>query len=176
MPDQHEIKHWGNTSWLLPDQHYLGPRAQYSAIWKSLDSARALRVLQDDAFFQKQVFWDGYEKAVSETFSGSLSLTFEIIFVTPRHAITLSIWFRIVEDYFSSKLIRNSDKLVALEGLAELLHKQTGNDYVAGMWRQNLENMLCQESKQEKEEKRIVSYVTLIWSWASLNRSIQVWQ
>lgn len=44
-------------------------------------------------------------------------------------------WFRIVRIYSQCRLTKAEDRLVALSGVARYFHQQTGDEYVAGLWR-----------------------------------------
>jgi hypothetical protein len=44
--------------------------------------------------------------------------------------------------YSRAKLTKHSDKLVALSGLAHAVQRESGDQYVAGLWRKDLEYSL----------------------------------
>ncbi|PVH71590.1 HET-domain-containing protein, partial [Cadophora sp. DSE1049] len=58
----------------------------------------------------------------------------------------LSLWKRIVENYSRLRLTKGTDKLIALAGIAKIMSRRIFNgrdeDYIAGMWRANLESQL----------------------------------
>jgi len=102
-------------------------------------------------------------------------------------------WQRLVMQYSTRKLTRDSDKLPALSGLANLVATKTGDTYLAGLWKSNLLNGLswtikayepthsCSDPKHDAEmppaTKSVVKYPTEYrapsWSWASLDAEIE---
>ncbi|KAE8444137.1 hypothetical protein EG329_000825 [Mollisiaceae sp. DMI_Dod_QoI] len=56
------------------------------------------------------------------------------------------VWKRVVETYSKMRLTKATDKLIALAGIAKIMSRRILNgrdeDYVAGMWRDNLESQL----------------------------------
>jgi hypothetical protein len=56
------------------------------------------------------------------------------------------VWKRIVENYSRLRLTKGTDKLIALAGIAKIMSRRIFNgrdeDYIAGMWRANLESQL----------------------------------
>jgi len=56
------------------------------------------------------------------------------------------VWKRVVETYSKMRLTKATDKLIALAGIAKIMSRRIFNgrdeDYVAGMWRKNLESQL----------------------------------
>ncbi|KAK0709351.1 heterokaryon incompatibility protein-domain-containing protein [Lasiosphaeria miniovina] len=114
-------------------------------------------------FGQQQVFWECFEKDAAEAHPSVLpdSLTkllgarFKIL--NPKAALPDSsmnytafdynsilslVWSRIVDLYSECKLTYPGDKLIAISGLAKRISTVLQDEYVAGMWRRNLENEL----------------------------------
>jgi hypothetical protein len=84
----------------------------------------------------------------------------------------IDFWNCVVSIYSRCELTFEKDKLVALAGVARALKVQMGCDYLAGMWRIELErNLLWSvESKFTRpEEDRAPS-----WSWASVDGEIKM--
>jgi hypothetical protein len=56
------------------------------------------------------------------------------------------VWKRVMETYSYTRLTKATDKLIALAGIAKIMSRRILNgrdeDYVAGMWRDNLESQL----------------------------------
>lgn len=78
-------------------------------------------------------------------------------------------WFRIIKNYSSRKLSFQSDKLVAISGLAQKMRHLLGEDvYIAGIWKSNLLHSLLW-SANKSSLKRSVEYCAPSWSWASMN-------
>lgn len=83
-----------------------------------------------------------------------------------------SMWDSLVNNYSTTKLTQQTDKLVALSGLAESWQKQLHDEYFAGLWRTNMyQNLLwCVAILPEfdKQPQRPATYVAPSWSWASI--------
>ncbi|KAK5675702.1 hypothetical protein LTS10_011802 [Elasticomyces elasticus] len=83
-------------------------------------------------------------------------------------------WLKHIENYSSRKLTYESDKLVAVSGLAKQLATATGDIYYAGLWKNHIIEDLCWRTYPVEEERRQVSGgFAHIWSWASLNGDIK---
>jgi hypothetical protein len=82
-----------------------------------------------------------------------------------------ALWYHILQDYTKRELTKGSDKLPALSGLARIVEGQTGDTYVAGLWRSNLlEGMLWQAIGTYRGATSAPSeYRAPSWSWASIN-------
>ncbi|KAI1777266.1 heterokaryon incompatibility protein-domain-containing protein [Hypoxylon cercidicola] len=111
------------------------------------------------------------------------------------------IWAQCVSMYSRTKLTRLSDKLVAISGVARWVHEQEASlcvdessenerkedEYLAGLWRKNLETQLLwrvlqpnakrdkkpskglKQNKDNKYHYRPKEYLAPSWSWASTN-------
>ena len=62
---------------------------------------------------------------------------------SPRTLLPKSMWPWIVQHYSRCKLTFNEDKFPAVSGLARVLHLQTNDQYLAGLWRRDIELQLC---------------------------------
>jgi hypothetical protein len=89
----------------------------------------------------------------------------------PTPAMIRQIWREIVKSYSRRRLTVGEDKLPALSGVARLLGKATGDQYVAGLWRRALPFDLlwrCDQSMPLGSTKcRKPS-----WSWTSVDSGI----
>jgi hypothetical protein len=83
-----------------------------------------------------------------------------------------SIWDSLVDDYSTTKLTKQTDKLVALSGLAESWQQHLHDEYLAGLWRMNLyRNLLWRVAIRpefDEQPQRPGTYVAPSWSWASI--------
>lgn len=75
-------------------------------------------------------------------------------------------WQWIVESYSRCELTKSSDKLVAISGLARNMQLQTGEQYVAGLRREDIEQQLCR-LPFGGTWTRLTLYRAPTWSWAS---------
>jgi hypothetical protein len=78
-------------------------------------------------------------------------------------------WNTIVA-YYSKKLLTNeSDRLIALYGIAQSIQKQyTKGEYVAGLWKEHLLNQLMWTTYKNLKKRRPAAYRAPSWSWASV--------
>ncbi|KAI0552459.1 heterokaryon incompatibility protein-domain-containing protein [Xylaria curta] len=96
------------------------------------------------------------------------------------------IWVQCVSTYSQTKLTLQSDKLVAISGIARWIHGQTThgentNVYLAGLWRENLHSQLVWSvvdriediHEDEYHHTRPTQYLAPSWSWASTNRCVR---
>lgn len=87
-------------------------------------------------------------------------------------------WVRIVEDYSARDLSFQSDKLVAVSGLAKIIGQVTElqrgatDQYCAGLWRSSLIPGLSWQVSKEGQAGRQESYRAPTWSWASIDGQV----
>ncbi|KUJ11207.1 HET-domain-containing protein [Mollisia scopiformis] len=86
-------------------------------------------------------------------------------------------WREIIQLYSRAKLTYSKDKLIALSGVARQFQSVTGDQYVAGLWKTDLEIYLCwrvesSESLQPIPDPETSVYQAPSWSWASSNQAI----
>lgn len=82
-------------------------------------------------------------------------------------------WPQIVRIYSAANLTFGKDKLPALSGVARLGYNETGDQYLAGLWRNNLESQLCWRLWGVQPLKR-PSFRAPTWSWASIDGKV-IW-
>lgn len=88
-------------------------------------------------------------------------------------------WYNIVQRYTERYLTVESDKLPAIGGLAERvflergLNNGPGDEYVAGLWRNNLlSDLIWQTFVEDIKRSTPTSYTAPSWSWASVNEPV----
>jgi hypothetical protein len=81
------------------------------------------------------------------------------------------LWKGIVETYTACQLTYTRDKLIALSGVANLMEQALGDQYCAGLWRENLATQLFWISGSDRQQLclRPDPYRAPSWSWASLD-------
>lgn len=79
-------------------------------------------------------------------------------------------WEMLLMDYTRAGLTKETDKLVAISGLAKALAAQSGIQYLAGLWNYDLERQL--HWHVESSSKRPDVFRAPSWSWASTNSII----
>ncbi|KAH7071406.1 heterokaryon incompatibility protein-domain-containing protein [Paraphoma chrysanthemicola] len=126
-------------------------------------------------FTSTQVFWECYQKVACEMFPDEFphSLAYSDYYFQ-KQPVSISMWSWIAQRYSSCNLTRTEDKLVAISGFAREIQSQTRDQYVAGMWRKDLEFQLCWETLVGQKCQRITPYRAPTWSWASLNCRISI--
>ncbi|KAH9210485.1 hypothetical protein DL95DRAFT_258640, partial [Leptodontidium sp. 2 PMI_412] len=104
-------------------------------------------------FTRKEIFWECCER-----------------FACQKENLSMKAWAQLVQWYSTCKLTKQTDRLVAVSGIARAFESQLKYFYLCGLWRNNLEMQLCwgvawgTESPVETVSE---SYVTPSWSWAS---------
>jgi hypothetical protein len=77
-------------------------------------------------------------------------------------------WRHIMRVCSRSQLTFSSDRLVSISGIAQKFRKLFPDDeYVAGMWRKDLERLLCWSVDAPQQDDPL-KYQAPSWSWASL--------
>ena len=122
-----------------------------------------------------QLFWECRENNACETFPISLPEHFPVeqgwVYVNDAGSELYELWRSIMISYSQGRLTHDSDKLVAISGVARNIAQQFRGEYVAGMWRENLiEQLLWFVSGAP--EPRPSGYRAPSWSWASVNGAI----
>jgi hypothetical protein len=87
--------------------------------------------------------------------------------------ISKLMWPTLIEMYSECHLTISSDKLVAVSGLARNLQSQTKEQYVAGLWREELELQLCWGVSFERYTQTALPYRAPSWSWVSVDSQIK---
>ncbi|KAF4632764.1 hypothetical protein G7Y89_g5364 [Cudoniella acicularis] len=81
------------------------------------------------------------------------------------------LWFGLVEAYSECQLTQETDKLVALSGIAQRVQEWTGWAYLAGLWKENLLYDLLWRLKGTPTHRKS-TYIAPTWSWASVEGKI----
>jgi len=82
-----------------------------------------------------------------------------------------NVWDMIVGRYTSGALTHESDKLIAIAGLAAKMENEIGGQYLAGMWRNHLAYQLLWQARGQTattSRTRPPEYRAPTWSWASM--------
>lgn len=84
---------------------------------------------------------------------------------------TVEQWRNIVERYTLGNLTNGEDKLVAIAGVAKVAYEGNGYEYLAGMWKPWLNELIGWEPKRILPKPR--SYRAPSWSWAAVDGPIR---
>jgi hypothetical protein len=71
------------------------------------------------------------------------------------------------EDYSRRVLTCSSDRLLAISGIARLIHKQINSSYLAGLWLRDIAYGLGWQHKNPAALPRRVCHMWPSWSWVS---------
>lgn len=86
-------------------------------------------------------------------------------------------WKRIIERYSTTSITKESDRLIALAGIAQMISRQIGNKvwYVAGLWEKWLASQLLwrvnsayADGTYSFPQRRARNYIAPTFSWASI--------
>jgi hypothetical protein len=77
-------------------------------------------------------------------------------------------WYSILQDYATRELSIESDKLVAISGLARLVSEKTGYTYKSGLWLEDIHSGLAWNRPHAPTTRRLKNYTAPSWSWASI--------
>lgn len=93
-----------------------------------------------------------------------------------KKSLINSPWIKIVQSYSGTHLTHQSDKLVALSGVAKQFVSLIHDEYVAGLWRNQLPHYLCWRTRRDPatSPNPPPQYLAPTWSWASVNREV-IW-
>jgi hypothetical protein len=91
------------------------------------------------------------------------------------------LWSDIVEKYSRSSLSFESDKLVAIAGLAAEIQRIVRDEYCAGLWKKQLSSHLLWRANPTDRKQRdglisgqdSLEYIAPSWSWASIQYPVE---
>lgn len=109
-----------------------------SRAWAFQERILSSRVLH---FGSGDLFWECRTKNASEYFPNGL-FPYDKRPSSRRPKPSLDNWPQIIELYSKCKMTYYSDKLVALAGVACISQRDIGDEYVAGLWRTRMEELL----------------------------------
>lgn len=125
------------------------------------------------------VFWECRESLVSEFHpTGMPSVeSFHSLVYGKDEMRADCFWRFVVKLYSSATLTERRDKFPALAGIARAVAGMTGDEYLAGLWKRDIEFHLCwSATRPERERKRLDSqgpdWRAPSWSWASIERPV----
>ncbi|TVY15015.1 hypothetical protein LARI1_G006653 [Lachnellula arida] len=154
----------------------IAPSEFYGSVVKSHLAGRAWalqeRLLSPRTlhFSKTELFWECRHCDASESFpEGSPQFEHRHMFHRDRKPIS-EIWHTIVKLYTGAQLTFAKDKMTAISGIAQRAFEENGDQYLAGLWRKDIELQLlwCQQSPG----RRLLSgseYRAPSWSWASVD-------
>jgi hypothetical protein len=123
-------------------------------------------------FTETQVFWECNEQPACDAYPDGVTASMidgdQYKFTRKRQTLGRNRWRGIIDQYVRTDLSYGKDQLVTIAGLAQEVQSSTNEEYVAGVWREKIEDMRCHLwSSRGKAVKNLVS-ANPSWSWASL--------
>ncbi|KAK1725429.1 heterokaryon incompatibility protein-domain-containing protein, partial [Colletotrichum acutatum] len=85
---------------------------------------------------------------------------------------TPSPWGALVDIYTSRTLSFNTDRALAMSGVAERFAVLTGDEYAAGLWKRSIRDELLWRVEQNERKNRSTVYQGPSWSWFAVNSSV----
>lgn len=124
-------------------------------------------------FGSRGVFWDCKEGFASEYFR-TLAPYGASLAEAAGCIRSIYFWQIVVATYSNAYLTYRSDKLRALAGMARAAFDITGDDYLSGIWRANIEHDLCwrvvgPRRTRKRVDRQDPDWIAPSWSWASID-------
>jgi hypothetical protein len=84
-------------------------------------------------------------------------------------------WTQLVEYYSKCSLTFDTDRLIAISGIAKILQGTFGDAYCAGIWKYGLHDYLLWRVLREgfRKTAQPPAYLAPTWSWASANGGVE---
>ncbi|KAH7348953.1 heterokaryon incompatibility protein-domain-containing protein [Rhexocercosporidium sp. MPI-PUGE-AT-0058] len=159
--------------------------------WVAQERALSVRTLH---FGKEQLFWECMCRNASEVFPKGIQrgtmmqdpkreleelgigLEVDRLSVRTIRGMTLEQqqWLPVIEIYTQCALTFAKDKLVAISGMARELSKDMKCEYLAGLWRRDLEHQLLWKAKKAHPATRKEDMRGPSWSWASVDGRIEI--
>ena len=130
-------------------------------------------------FGKDQIAWECQASRACESFPDEippLSLPFEDLFSLRTEllhqgtTLTSNLWPKIAEEFASGGLTQETDKCIAISGIAEEIHAYTGDMYYGGLWRNCFVPQMSWTIHRLSNERHGISprrskYRAPSWSW-----------
>jgi len=131
--------------------------------WALQERLLAARTLH---FAATELFWECHEVTCCESFPLRTPENIDKGVIRPTKWVRPSaLWESVTASYSACKLTYPKDKFVAISGIAREVQKLNQDEYVAGMWRENMEAQLCWFSRKRSILQSTSEYIAPTWSW-----------
>ncbi|KAK8104633.1 uncharacterized protein PG998_011666 [Apiospora kogelbergensis] len=142
--------------------------------WVIQEKVLAPRTL---SFGDRGVFWECRQGLACEYLQDGFESGRDSHLVFGSEYWTEQFWGEMVSSYSAASLTVPSDKLPALSGMARAVFNVTGDEYLAGLWRRNIEMHLCWHkfgfpSTRKRPECGSQDWIAPSWSWASIDKRV----
>ncbi|KAK1952066.1 HET-domain-containing protein, partial [Colletotrichum sublineola] len=84
-------------------------------------------------------------------------------------------WGALVDIYTSRTLSFNTDRALAMSGVAERFAVLTGDEYAAGLWKGSIRDELLWRVEQDERRNRSAVYQGPSWSWFAVNSRVRAY-
>jgi hypothetical protein len=132
-----------------------------------------------------QMYWECYESRACEVYpdgipgffeTASKKIPVEETRLWRQGTYSVQDWAGLIHTYTSCNLIKPQDKLVAISGVVKIIQRSTGDQYFAGIWRNNLPQQLLWRDAYDQSTPLIPAkkYRAPSWSWASVDGRITI--
>ena len=148
----------------------LGPLS--SRGWTFQEHALSRRIIH---FTEGEIFWECRTEMISEDGHPIRNSCHSMVqeFQKGSRKDPQSYWRFLVRAYSGRQLSYAKDKLPAIAGMADHFHRQTGNHYLAGLWKESLPIDLVWSSwGWEKPGEPPTILPGPSWSWASIGGGV----
>ncbi|KAI9643378.1 hypothetical protein NHQ30_007997 [Ciborinia camelliae] len=142
-----------------------------SRAWALQERILAPRTLH---FTASQLFWECRAKQACETCPNKLPTA-----ICYSHAYLpkqkLQSWSKIVSIYSACLLTDESDRLMAIAGIARRMQEQNGDMYFAGLWQARFKEQMCWCTLHSDEGLQDKKYYGLpSWSWTAVSCEVGI--
>ncbi|TGO71107.1 hypothetical protein BELL_0619g00090 [Botrytis elliptica] len=123
-------------------------------------------------FTESQLFWECRTNQACETFPGTLPENFSnhTLYLPKQELLS---WSKIIQIYTHCSLTNESDRLIAIGGVARQHQKKNGDKYLAGLWQSRIREQMCWFTHGEhRQHPRENTGRAPSWSWAAVNNSV----
>lgn len=148
---------------------YLSPLSQRA--WAFQERFLSPRTLH---FGESQLFWECGEDMSCETFPDGLPKEFPVsglCLFEEKNSRLNRLWASVVGTYTRGELTNETDKLVAISGVARYLAEKLGAQYLAGIWKEHLPGALLWYVLGGPSVRLQIPRAPT-WSWASVDGPI----
>lgn len=155
----------------VAQERLLSPRSLHFDTDQIMWECKTDRLTEDgipvdvDLDSRQSTHWDGrFQVSYPFTPEGS-SLTREFVWD----------WYEMLENYTTRNLTNGEDKLPALSGIASVMVKRTNDQYVAGLWENNINyGLLWRRIGKAPWLEKPERYRAPTWSWAAFDGAV-IW-
>ncbi|KAN0094277.1 Heterokaryon incompatibility protein (HET) domain containing protein [Hyaloscypha variabilis] len=158
-----------NSRLVVHDLHFWQRSVEDSPLWRRAWVYQELLLARRNIHFgASQLFWECDDRLACESYPAFVPKTIRQVKLRSMAAAPYETWESIVSAYSKGELTYETDKLVAISGLASKVQDVVKDEYVAGLWRANLQKQLLWRTDQRYASRRPAAYVAPTWSWASV--------